>query len=76
MKAEAVFLVQEWVLFHLPWPLLLPSLYQDLYHIPQILPYTQQFQVQCHMVRHQLQFLVVMHTSQDMDRVIFLGIIQ
>jgi hypothetical protein len=75
MKAEAVFLVQEWVLFHLPWPLFLLSLYQDLYRIQQIL-YTQQFQVRCLMAHHHLQFLEVMHTSQRMDRVMLLGIIQ
>jgi hypothetical protein len=79
MKVEAMFLLQEWDLLHLLWRLFLPYLYQDLYRIPQILLYTQQYQEQCLMVHHhhhQLQFLAVMLTSHHMDRVMLLGIIQ
>jgi hypothetical protein len=75
MRVEAVYLVQVWVLSPLPWlPFLLPH-YQDLYLIPQILLFTPQSLVQCHMVHHP-QFLAVTLTNQDMDRVIHQGIIQ
>lgn len=66
MRLEAMLLLQ--VLSPLLW-------YQGPYHIPQILC-AHHYQVQCHMGYHHLKFLVVMHISMGMDRVIHQAVIQ